>query len=256
MLSVTETSADGRECTRCGKYKPWDDFNRASGRAVNGRRADCRECFRAKHYGYCACGARMARGADRCKACWARLAITTEIREDGRVCPGCGEFKPWDRFGRADQYSTGHLSRCYDCWARDNQARKLAADNNQWDKCECGNSKTTRSKRCGECRTKNGRVNGHVRSDGYRLIWWPEHPNAKKSGYVAEHIAVMAGLLGRPLVKPENVHHKNGIRDDNRPENLELWSTSQPPGQRVEDKITWAVELLALYRPELLALMR
>jgi hypothetical protein len=63
---------------------------------------------------------------------------------------------------------------------------------------------------------------------------------------------MMAELLGRPLLPGEEVHHRNGVRDDNRPSNLELWSTSQPPGQRVEDKIAWAVDLLDEYAPDLL----
>ena len=58
----------------------------------------------------------------------------------------------------------------------------------------------------------------------------------------------MERVLGRPLYDGETVHHKNGVRHDNRPENLELWVTFQPSGQRPEDLLAWADEVIRRYR--------
>lgn len=84
------------------------------------------------------------------------------------------------------------------------------------------------------------RGGGWIDSKGYRIF----RVNGK---HVKEHTIVMQNKIGRKLLPNENVHHINGVKDDNRPENLELWVKSQPSGQRVEDLVAWAKEILKIY---------
>lgn len=94
---------------------------------------------------------------------------------------------------------------------------------------------------------------GRLRTkDGYiRLRIDPKDPLFEHgtviggSHYMMEHRAVMSRHLGRPLETYENVHHINGVRDDNRIENLELWSSMQPTGQRVSDLHEELIDLRA-----------
>jgi hypothetical protein len=79
------------------------------------------------------------------------------------------------------------------------------------------------------------------------MVHAPTHPRARSSAYVFEHILVAEELLGRYLEPDETVHHRNGVRDDNRPENLELWTRPQPAGIRVSDAVIWAHAILARY---------
>ena len=87
-----------------------------------------------------------------------------------------------------------------------------------------------------------GPIVGTVDALGYRRI-------TVEGATVLEHRYVMAQVIGRPLRSFESVHHKNGVRHDNRPENLELWAKWQPQGQRVEDLVRFVSDN---YRDEVL----
>ena len=79
---------------------------------------------------------------------------------------------------------------------------------------------------------------GHRRKDGQGYIYVRVGAGVWKG----EHRLVMEQVLGRELRRGESAHHKNGVRDDNREENLELWVSPPRHGQRVEDLVRWIVE--------------
>lgn len=66
---------------------------------------------------------------------------------------------------------------------------------------------------------------GKIKNGGYIAVYNPKHPRSNCSGYVFEHLLVMEKYLGRIIKKEENVHHINGIKDDNRIDNLILFPT-------------------------------
>lgn len=82
---------------------------------------------------------------------------------------------------------------------------------------------------------------------GYVYLRRPDHPSAHRQGWVPEHRLVVEEHLGRFLLPDETVHHINGVCDDNRLENLELWASKHPGGQRVADLLSWAREIIERY---------
>ena len=136
-------------------------------------------------------------------------------------------------------------------------------------RCQCGTERVVSgnnlrrgiSKSCGCYRDEQASLNNRggkhpgwkggrrKTGSGYIQLASPEYPGSTYPNKTLEHIVVMARHLGRPLNDNETVHHKNGIRDDNRIENLELWASSHPRGQRVTDVVGWAKEVLQRYEP-------
>lgn len=151
------------------------------------------------------------------------------------ICTKCLKDKECSHFYKDRRTSTGYYSSCRECHIKGvGPGRSRLVD------CYCGRKKSFNSKFCKNCPLRPRKP------DKYGYVWISVD---KKP--ILEHRYVMEKHLGRSLRSNENVHHINGIKHDNRIENLELWVTTQPSGQRVQDLVTWAKEILSLYSPSI-----
>ena len=179
------------------------------------------------------------------KICIECLRLTQNPSKDyGPNCAGCG--KP-----RSNRYA----ELCWDCY-NDTRSEKNGRVSTGPVCPQCGGKKSAYAPVCHECQKGNRyMLIGSTNIDGYVILSFPNRVLGRQSTQVREHQLVMARELGRWLYPGENVHHINGVKDDNRPENLELWVSvgSQPSGQRVDDLVDHATQILKTYAPERLA---
>ena len=182
-------------------------------------------------------------------------------------CVTCGETAEKNRIWHKDRQAFGgyvhHQSYCSDeCRTAARRARSAAPREFDCETCGTHVVRSKDEKGRWDARTRfcsrscsaqstmgatRGQGVGHLDKWGYRIL-------SVNGAAIPEHRYVMEQLLGRKLFAEETVHHVNGVRTDNRPENLELWSSRHGRGQRVEDKIRWCVAFLADY-PEVLSSM-
>lgn len=166
----------------------------------------------------------------------------SQRRQPFSTCPECGE--QFQRFGAKNVYCSRKCVR---------SAQKAAKISRAC--MHCGGPLNLGRKFCSRAcyvafanSDKNPRRHGStvVTKDGY--VAQMVHGRA-----VAQHRVIMEQHLGRALAPGETIHHKNGVRTDNRIENLELWAGNHRRGQRVADMVAWAKETLQRYEPSALA---
>ena len=180
------------------------------------------------------------------------FAVSRKIRGRGLsvgtiwsgVCRGCGELffcaNPgtshcYTRCGVARKEKSKHV--CLQCgvvFSVYPSRAKLA-------NVECCSRKCSALYKRGP--NSNRWLGGSRTKDGYIRV-------CSNGIYSLEHRDVVSKRIGRPLMRFESVHHKNGVRDDNRDENLELWTKPQVPGRRVSDLVAWMIKH---YLPEIRA---
>ena len=162
--------------------------------------------------------------------------------ETTRWCNACNKEKSVQEF---HPHPYGKRNQCRLCINKKGRDRAKALRLSGTVLCPtCRGPKSTTGSECRSCSL--------IRIRNLPPVWKKD-----KHGYmtcvragkeIAQHRYVMEQHLGRSLLPGETVHHKNGVRGNNRIENLELWVSWQPSGQRPEDLLEWADEIIKRYR--------
>ena len=200
----------------------------------------------------------MVRWSCLCSCGRERIAYAVNLKQSKTISCGC---KNRTKLKDLSNCKFGELTVI-------NRAKNDKWDNTMWNAiCSCKKEIVVkgaeiisgRVKSCGCWKARKGEAHWKwkggksIDRNGYIQLTIPKHPNARNNGRIFEHVVVMSKYLGRKLFKNETVHHKNGIRDDNRIKNLELKVSNHGQGQKISDSIKYAKEVLSRYAPKYLA---
>lgn len=266
-------------CNSCSLK--WRRVNRVSvckcGEAKKAKSLLCLSCWRKKQKQIIvqrktcpSCQGEKSHRSTMCRQC--RLSINAKKRIEKRietakllVCPNCTGKKS-TKASLCKHCSRKQKRKCAKCPAEICEANISgmcqSCGSNHEKTCECGATfKGYRKKKCKKCTKRDSRRrykanarakhykpeailerDGKMTKEGYVLVHCPERSG--NHDYVLQHRLVMENSIGRQLEPEETVHHKNGIRHDNRIENLELWTGAHPSGVRIEDLESWAKDFL------------
>lgn len=235
-----------KNCIECG-----NEFT-VTRRRENAKKFCSLSCVRTHETKHGRVASQVAPVVFRCKTCskpfeFKPAYLTAYRKKFGRDPLYCSI--PCSADGRRSDTQAKSVFTCLQCGKVNPMKRYAASDGSRYYReqkfCDI-DCKAAHQRSSALQKFEAGEYSRHIKRHGYVWISVPSLVTGKKHEML-EHRFVMSRHLGRDLLPEETVHHINGIRADNRIENLELFSSRHGPGQRVTDKVAFAVEILLLY---------